>query len=70
MNCQRCMRAERAVYRAYSDIIDLQVCAVCASDAWWLGLSIEVLDQRPTHQERLLTPQNRFADAVRSKAAS
>ena len=64
------MRAERAAYRAYSDIIDLKVCAACASEAWWLGLGIEALDQRPTHQERLLTPQNRFADAVRSKAAS
>ena len=70
MNCQRCLRAERAMYRAYSDIIDLQVCAACASEAWWLGLSIEVLDHQTTHQQRLLTRPSRFADAVRSKAAS
>ena len=70
MNCQRCMRAERAVFRAYSDIIDLKVCAACASEAWLLGLGIEVLDQPPTHQERLLLRPNRFADAIRSKAVN
>lgn len=69
MNCQRCLRAEKAVYRAYSDIIDLKVCAVCASEAWWFGLSIEVLDHRPTLQQRRLTRPNRFANAGRSKAA-
>jgi hypothetical protein len=64
------MRAERAVFRAYSDIIDLKVCAACASEAWLLGLGIEVLDQPPTHQERLLLRPNRFADAIRSKAVN
>jgi hypothetical protein len=47
MNCERCMRAERAEYRAYSDIIDLRVCANCAAEAWELGLSIESLDHEP-----------------------
>jgi len=70
MNCQRCMRVERAVYRAYSDIIDLKVCSACASEAWWLGLSVEVVDPQTTHQQLLLTRPNRFADAVRSKAAT
>jgi hypothetical protein len=70
MNCQRCLRAEKAEYRAYSDIIDLKVCAACASEAWWLGLGIEVLDHQTTHQQRLPTRPNRFVDVVRSKAAS
>jgi len=47
MNCERCMRAERAEYRAYSDIVDLNVCANCAAEAWELGLSIESLDREP-----------------------
>ena len=70
MNCERCLRAERAVYRSYSDIIDLNVCAACASEAWWLGLGIEVLDPQTTRRLRLLTRPNRFAHAVRSEAAT
>jgi hypothetical protein len=46
MNCQRCMKNEKAAYRAFSDIIDMNVCAACASEAWSLGLTIEV--RRPT----------------------
>jgi hypothetical protein len=41
MNCQRCMKNEKAAYRAFSDIIDMNVCAACASEAWSLGLTIE-----------------------------
>ena len=70
MNCQRCLRAEEAVYRAYSDVIDLKVCADCASEAWWLGLSVEVIEPQTTLQHRPLTQPNRFTDAVRSKAAN
>ena len=42
MNCQRYMKNEKAAYRAFSDIIDMNVCAACASEAWSLGLTIEV----------------------------
>ena len=66
MNCQRCLRAVKAVYRAYSDVIDLRVCAACASEAWWMGLSIEILDQRPTHHQQLVSLTNRYANAGRS----
>jgi hypothetical protein len=44
MKCERCPEAEEARYRAYSDIIDMKVCAACAADGRRLGLSIEVLD--------------------------
>jgi hypothetical protein len=44
MKCERCPKAEEARYRAYSDIIDMKVCAACAADGRRLGLSIEVLD--------------------------
>jgi hypothetical protein len=66
MNCQRCLRAVKAVYRAYNDVIDLRVCAACASEAWWMGLRIEILDQRPTHHQRLVSLTNRYANAGRS----
>jgi len=47
MNCQRCMGADTPEYRAYSDIIDLRVCATCAAEAWELGFSIESLNHDP-----------------------
>jgi len=58
--------------RAISTVLmkQTEASAACASEAWSLGLGIEALDQRPTHQERLLTRPNRFADAISSKAAN
>jgi hypothetical protein len=47
MKCERCMRAKEAQYRAYSDIIDMRVCAPCAAEGLRLGLTIEALD--PLH---------------------
>ena len=43
MNCQRCMKDERAAYRASSDVMAMNVCAACAAEAWGLGLTIEAL---------------------------
>jgi hypothetical protein len=40
------MGADKPEYRAYSDIIDLRVCAACAAEAWELGLSIEWLSDK------------------------
>jgi hypothetical protein len=57
MNCQRCLRAEEARYRAYSDIIDMKVCAACAADGRKLGLSIEVLDPLRSPLAQLTLPQ-------------
>jgi hypothetical protein len=44
MNCQRCRRQAKAVYRAYNKVYDLKVCEPCASVAWESGLTIEALD--------------------------
>jgi hypothetical protein len=55
MNCQRCLKGEKSVYRASSDVMDVNVCAACASEAWWLGLIIEVLDHE---QQRKRVPNN------------
>jgi len=63
MNCQRCLKAQTAVYRVYSNIIDLKVCADCASEAWRLGLSIEVLDHGPADQYRTRALTSRLATA-------
>jgi hypothetical protein len=62
MTCERCMRAEEARYRAYSDIIDMKVCAPCAVEGSRLGLGIEAFDpmssslSRPGWQRRDLIP--------------
>jgi hypothetical protein len=49
MNCQRCMKNERAAYRASSDVMTMNVCPACAAEAWELGLTIEVMTEaRPT----------------------
>jgi hypothetical protein len=42
MKCERCSR-HKAVYRVYTDAIDLKVCFACAEEASKLGLPIEVL---------------------------
>lgn len=44
MECERCFTGEEAKYRAYSDMIDLKVCAVCADKARKLGIAVEALD--------------------------
>jgi hypothetical protein len=48
MNCQRCMKNERAAYRASSNVMAMNVCAACAAEAWRLGLTIEALRERRT----------------------
>jgi hypothetical protein len=45
MKCERCSR-HKAVYRVYTDAIDLKVCFACAEEASRLGLPIEVLRVR------------------------
>jgi hypothetical protein len=57
MNCERCLRAEEARYRAYSDIIDMKVCGACAADGRRLGLAIEVLDLLHSPLPQLARPQ-------------
>jgi hypothetical protein len=41
MKCQRCSRNREATHRAYSDILNLRVCAQCAMEARELGISVE-----------------------------
>jgi hypothetical protein len=43
MKCQRCLNS-KAVYRVYTDAIDMKVCATCAEEAGRLGIAVEVLD--------------------------
>jgi hypothetical protein len=60
------LKAEKAIYRAYSDIIDLRVCAACASEAWWLGLRVEMLDRWPTRHQPLFALPKRVANGGHS----
>ena len=43
MECERCFTGEEAKYRAYTDIINIKVCAVCADKATKLGIAVEGL---------------------------
>jgi hypothetical protein len=45
MNCQRCLSGEEAIYRVYSDALDLAVGAACADEARRLGLGVEPLSR-------------------------
>ena len=45
MKCQRCLRdGAQAVYRVFSDAIDIKVCVACADEARKLGINVEPLD--------------------------
>jgi len=43
MKCQRCLSGE-AIYHVYTEAMEMEVCATCASEARRLGIAIEVLD--------------------------
>jgi hypothetical protein len=45
MKCQRCLRDE-AIYRVYTDAIDMEVCFACAEEAYRLGIAVELLHSR------------------------
>ncbi len=45
MLCQRCLNDEEALYRAYSDIMDIVVCPSCADDARRLEIPVVFLDE-------------------------
>ncbi len=45
MLCQRCLNDEEALYRAYSDIMDIVVCPSCADEARRLEVPVVFLDE-------------------------
>ena len=45
MLCQRCLNDEEALYRVYSDIMDIVVCPSCADDARRLEIPVVFLDE-------------------------
>jgi hypothetical protein len=44
MTCQRCLGAE-ARFRAFTDLMNIEICAVCAEEARRLGIIVENLPQ-------------------------
>jgi hypothetical protein len=45
MKCQRCLRdGAQAIYRVFTEMINLKVCAACAEEARQLGINVEPLD--------------------------
>lgn len=43
MKCERCLNGKEAQYRAYTDILEVNVCTSCAVEARRLGISLAVL---------------------------
>lgn len=44
MNCERCFSREEALYRVYTDAMDMKVCLSCAEEAREVGIKVELLD--------------------------
>jgi len=45
MKCQRCLRdGAQAIYRVFTETIDMKVCAACADEARKLGIYVEPID--------------------------
>ena len=40
MKCQRCLSGKEARYRAYTDVLEIDVCRTCAVEARRLGISL------------------------------
>lgn len=51
MKCQRCIGDEEIQYRAYTDAMDIEVCASCAEEARRLGIAVEALDVKKIEKE-------------------
>jgi ribosome-binding protein aMBF1 (putative translation factor) len=52
MKCQRCGKDKEAEFRVVSDILDMQVCADCATQARRIGLSLKIVAIDETNSDR------------------
>ena len=52
MKCQRCGNNREAEFRVVSDILDIKVCADCATQARTIGLSLEIVAIDETDGDR------------------
>ena len=41
MRCERCLKKTDTSYRAYTEVLNMKVCADCAAQAKQLGIAIE-----------------------------
>ena len=46
MKCQRCYQNTHAIYRAFTDVLDMKVCPACAAQARELGILVELRRKR------------------------
>jgi hypothetical protein len=51
MKCQRCLTDE-AIYRVYTDALDIEVCFACAKDASRLGIAVDLLNSSENTKQR------------------
>ena len=62
MKCQRCIEAEEATHRVYSDVMELKVCPACAAEAAKLRLAIDLL---PLNEVKEGSAKNKFSESGR-----
>lgn len=61
MYCERCGQ-RKASYRAYSDILNIEVCDACAAEARRLGIAVQIrsseqVSDEPRPREQVSTPK-------------
>ena len=57
MYCERCGQRQ-ALYRAYSDILNIEVCDACAAEARKLGIAVQIrtsghVSEEPQRREQV-----------------
>ncbi len=46
MKCRRCLSGKEARYRAYTDVMEIDICRSCAVEARRLGISLAWIEGR------------------------
>ena len=59
-SCERCSWGEQAVYRAFTDIINMKVCTACAAEARRLGISVHRLTSQRSLARRVMAEKIQF----------
>ena len=56
VECQRCLTGKDARYRAYTDVMEIDICRSCAAEARRLGISLASLVSDGHPSTSLKTP--------------
>jgi hypothetical protein len=69
VKCQRCLSGKEARYRAYTDVMEMNVCRPCAAEARQLGISLAWI-VRDKIQIRSLEPSGEIGSRSGQSAVS